>query len=401
MKTPSSLAVSLLLVPALVAAQPWGADLNRAVLDTRSGNGGFRFQKVNLKDDDEEMINLVEKTAPAVVMIIAKGKPGTAAPARPNGGLEEQGLEDFLEKFFRMPKQAPTPNAPEKPQDAPAPTAPKAAPVPTSSGSGVIVNPSGRRLIVTNAHVVEAAGAGGTVELQFHDGSKGSGKVLGYNEKYDLALVEPESFCKTCGTLKLANSGGVRVGQVAIAIGSPFGLDQTVTIGHVSYLGRDIGAGGVVADFIQTDASINPGNSGGALVNRLHELVGINTAIYSRTGSSAGIGFATPSNHVAALIDRFAKTGVISPSRIGAPIMSGPNGGAVSLNADPDAGSPAAKAGLKKDDVILQIDGETPKSSADMVRIITNKVPAKPVTLKIQRGSETLDVTVTVESLHP
>ena len=427
MKTRSLLAVSMVLIPALAAAQPWSAGLNDAVLRS-TDKSDFHFQKINLREDDQDMIRLVAKTAPAVVMIIAKGKP---EPIEEDNSVEGQGFEDFLNQLLkkRVPQEGQPQEAPQQAQpqaegtapEAPAPAAPAPKPkpkthAPTSDGSGVIISYGGRRLIVTNAHVVEMAGSHGRVDLVFHDGSKGAGTVLGLNEKYDLAFVQPDSLCKTCRTMAIGDSDAVKRGQVSIAIGSPFALSQTVTVGHISFLGRDIQAGGVVDDFIQTDASINPGNSGGALVDRLGRLIGINTAIFSKTGTSAGIGFATPSKYILHVLARFAQTGVISPSRMGLVVgripelddngeakmnaAGQPIAGPLSVQQEPQANTPAAAAGFKKGDEIVSVDGRKVDSAQQFVKVITDKVPGQKVVVVVRRGEQTLTIASDVAAMH-
>ncbi len=423
MKTLSSLLASLLLIPTFSAAQPWSAELTDAVL--RPGDP-LHFQKVNLREDDRDMIRLVAKTAPAVVMIIAKGKPEPVEEE--DNGLESQGLEDFLNQLLKKrPEQQGAPEAEQQPPAAQpqadgnqAETAPKAPKkprtrTPTSDGSGVIISYGGHKLIVTNNHVVEIVGSHGRVDLVFHDGSKGTGTVLGRNEKYDLAFIEPDNLCSTCRTMPIGDSSKVKRGQISIAIGSPFALNQTVTVGHISFLGRDIDAGGVVQDFIQTDASINPGNSGGALVDRNGRLIGINTAIFSKTGTSAGIGFATPSNYIPHVLNRFLRTKVISPSRmglvVGRKVQTDENGEPKRVNDEPvlgplivaeapKDGTPAAVAGFQKGDQVLSVDGRSVTNPSDFVRIITDKVPGEKAVVVVRRGDQTLTIASDVVSMH-
>lgn len=168
-----------------------------------------------------------------------------------------------------------------------------------SSGSGFVV--AGDRVIVTNAHVASGAGLGGWVELRLGDGTARRGRVVAFDPSHDLAVIAPQDEIDVPGLL-LGDSGTVEVGQTVLAFGSPFGLEGTLTQGIVSAR-RDLAAvGGQVRGVIQTDAPINPGNSGGPLVNRRGEVIGVNTAIMSRSGGSNGIGFAVPVNYVRELL---------------------------------------------------------------------------------------------------
>ncbi|MEE9347910.1 MAG: DegQ family serine endoprotease [Robiginitomaculum sp.] len=239
----------------------------------------------------------------------------------------------------------------------------------SSAGSGVIID-AGKGYILTNHHVVDGADE---VKVTLKDSRTVTAKIIGSDSKTDIALLQIEAGGLTA--LKLADSDDSRVGDYVIAIGNPFGLGQTVTSGIISALGRSgINRDGY-EDFIQTDASINPGNSGGALINSKGELIGINTAIISRSGSSAGIGFAVPSNMASQVIDQLSRYGEVHRGRIGVGIqdLTADLREALSITAEHGAlvrqveeGSPADKAGLEIGDVIIRFNEEHIASSRDI-----------------------------------
>jgi Do/DeqQ family serine protease len=231
-----------------------------------------------------------------------------------------------------------------------------------SLGSGVIVDPRG--IIVTNSHVVHGADE---IHIALNGGRQYPVKVLLDDSKSDLAVLEMQSTNgKSFPALPFADSDGVQVGDLVLAIGNPFGVGQTVTSGIVSALARSGVETGNFDYFIQTDAAINPGNSGGALVDLNGQLVGINTAIFTRSGGSVGIGFAIPANMARAVAEAGEKGGPIVRPWFGARLQEVTSDIADSLNIDPPHGalitevapdSPAAKAGLKSGDAIIRIDG--------------------------------------------
>ncbi len=264
-----------------------------------------------------------------------------------------------------------------------------------SLGSGVIVDPSG--LIVTNYHVI---GNADDVKVATSDGREFKSKILLKDQSLDLAVLKIDS-PKPFPTIPIGDSDALEVGDLVLAIGDPFGVGQTTTSGIVSALARtNIG----VSDygyFIQTDAAINPGNSGGALIDMAGELVGINSAIYSRSGGSIGIGFAIPSNMVRAFVDA-AKSGAdhFEPPYLGADFedvtqqiadalgMDRPTGALVSSVA-PD--SPAAKAGIKAGDVVLAIDGEEVAAPGALEYRIATQPIGTEVKLTLLRAGKQAD----------
>ncbi|MBI2202864.1 MAG: DegQ family serine endoprotease [Candidatus Rokubacteria bacterium] len=251
-------------------------------------------------------------------------------------------------------------------------------------GSGVIIDPTG--IALTNAHVIEGAKE---VEVVTVAGDKHKAKVVGLDKKTDLAVLRLES-AKTFPFLPLGDSDAVQVGDWVIAVGSPFGLQATVTSGIVSAKARHIGAG-PYDDFLQTDAAINPGNSGGPLVNMRGEVVGINTAIVS---GGSGIGFAIPSNMAKQVSAQLIATGTVTRGWLGVslqPLTSdlatsfGVADGKGVLVAEVQPRSPAAKAGLESGDVIIGFNGKKVESAADLARAVGFARPGEEVRLTVWR----------------
>jgi Do/DeqQ family serine protease len=230
-----------------------------------------------------------------------------------------------------------------------------------AKGSGVIVTASGR--ILTNAHVVKDAD---DITVTLHDGNDYEAKVVGIDPKVDLAVLQLKGTLPTLKPVTFGDSSALRLGEVVLAIGDPFGVGKSVTMGIVSAKGR--GGMGIeeYEDFIQTDAAINPGNSGGALVNLRGELVGINTAIASRSGGYAGIGFAIPTNMARPVMEMLIRDGKVSRGYLGVNIGTatpqiakqerlGTQHGALVAGVDPNG--PAARAGLTEGDVVVALNG--------------------------------------------
>jgi serine protease Do len=263
-------------------------------------------------------------------------------------------------------------------------------------GSGVIIDPSG--VAVTNAHVVDKASRIDVVTL---DGARHTAKVLGVDTKTDLAVLQLDGGSSHFPSLPLGNSEETQVGDWVVAVGSPFGLQATVTSGIVSAKARQIGAG-PYDEFLQTDAAINPGNSGGPLVNMRGEVVGINTAIV-RGGS--GIGFAIPSNLVKRITAELRTTGTVNRGWLGVSIQPltpelatsfGLKGKKGALVSDVVAESPAAKAGLKPGDVVTRFNDEKVDGPSDLGRAVALAKPGQAGKLTVWReGAErTVDVTL-------
>jgi Do/DeqQ family serine protease len=229
-----------------------------------------------------------------------------------------------------------------------------------SMGSGVVVSADGR--VLTNAHVINGAD---TITVTLHDGSDHKARVIGTDPKADLAVLQLEGKLPALRPLPFGDSAKLRLGEVVLAVGNPFGVGQAVTMGIVSATGRAFNVA-QYEDFIQTDAAINPGNSGGALVNLRGELIGINTAILSRSGGYQGIGFAIPSNMARSIADMLVKDGRVSRGFLGvhiaplgddiaAKLKATPRSGVLIAQVDPSG--PAAKAGLTDNTIVTAIDG--------------------------------------------
>ncbi|HXA63809.1 MAG TPA: DegQ family serine endoprotease [Bryobacteraceae bacterium] len=321
---------------------------------------------------------MVKKAMPAVVNI------SSSKVVKEQGGSGNGMFDDpFFRQFFggRMPQQ----QQPRSQRE-------------TSLGSGVVVSPDG--YILTNNHVVEGAT---DVKVSFANKEEYPAKVVGADKYSDVAVLKIDKRGLT--TLPFADSAHAEVGDVVLAIGEPFGLGQTVTMGIISAKGR--GGLGIerFEDFIQTDAAINRGNSGGALIDTKGELVGINTAILSgETGGNQGIGFAIPANMARNIMDQILKKGKVSRGYMGilpqelTPDMAkafGMTGHGVAV-AEVTANSPALKAGMKVGDVITAING-SPVEDVNSFRLaVAGFAPGTTVHLKVARNGQNLDIPVTL-----
>jgi serine protease Do len=357
-----------------------------------------------------DFADLVEKFGPAVVNINTQTR---SAPRQQIPGLSE---DDPFYEFFRrfMPDGQPRGNTPRgertpraQPGQPSQPTPPGQPPTPRGPlrpfglGSGFIVSPDG--YIVTNAHVVENAEE---ILVRLTDKRELKARVIGADPRSDVAVIKVEG--TNLPTVKIGDTKKLRVGEWVIAIGSPFGFANTVTAGIISATSRENLSGDPNLDavpFIQTDVAVNPGNSGGPLLNMRGEVIGINSQIFSRTGSFAGISFAIPIDYAFNIADQLMKTGKVTRGRIGVGIqnvnkdladslgLARAQGAAVSNVED---GSPAAKAGLEVGDVILKIDGRPVEGSADLSRTIRALKPGSKVTLNVWRSGKARDHVVTI-----
>jgi serine protease Do len=268
-------------------------------------------------------------------------------------------------------------------------------------GSGVIVDPAG--YILTNEHVVRDASE---VRVYLNDDREFSAEIVGTDPKTDIAVLRIDAEGLT--PLPVGDSRSVEVGDFALAIGSPFGLNHTVTMGIVSARGRgDLGIEDY-EDFIQTDAAINPGNSGGALINVRGELIGINTAIMSRAGGNQGVGFAVPSRMAMAVMDQIVSRGRVVRGWLGVtiqevtPAMAGYFGlpdASGALIGDVVPGSPASRAGLASGDVIVALEGEPVPDSRTLRLNVSMTEPGSEVTLGVYRDGDELEIPVTLGEL--
>src|SRR5271169_5900843 len=271
-----------------------------------------------------------------------------------------------------------------------------------SLGSGVIVDPKG--YIVTNRHVVEKADR---IRVRFEDDPPGvqhDAKVIGTDDETDLAVIKVDVE-RALPAAKMGNSDSMQVGDWVLAVGSPFGLSETVTAGIVSAKGRDIVPLRQFQTFIQTDAAINPGNSGGPLVNMNGEVIGINTAILSETNAYAGVGFSLPSNTVAQVYNQLigpehrvarGSIGIMFDAVENPAIMRVYGSGTGVTVSSVVAGSPADQAGLKVGDTITTVDGKKVSKGAELVADIASRKPGSKVTLSFLRNGKTQEASVTI-----
>jgi len=281
------------------------------------------------------------------------------------------------------------------------------------SGSGIVLSQDGK--ILTNNHVVALAGNSGSLEVSFNDGSHAKAKVLGTDPLTDTAVIQAEGV-NNLTPATIGHSSSLEVGQGVVAIGSPFGLDATVTSGIVSALDRPVNVGQVsqgnstVYPAIQTDAAINPGNSGGPLVNLSGEVVGIDAAIQTATNGSTqgepgsiGLGFAIPIDEVLPIVQQMIKGETPTHARLGIGVENAATGAGAQIAdgakiSQVNNGSAASNAGLKAGDVITKIDDHAITSSDGLVAIVRSYRPGDKVTVTYQRGGDTHTVSVTLDS---
>ncbi len=268
-------------------------------------------------------------------------------------------------------------------------------------GSGVIVTDDG--YILTNNHVVKDAD---DIKVVLYDDREFKGKVIGADPKSDLAVVKID--VKGLPAIKIGNSDNMKVGEVVIAIGNPFALSHTITMGIVSAVGRSNVGIADYEDFIQTDAAINPGNSGGALVNTDGELIGINTAIFSKSGGYMGIGFAIPSSMAKSVMDSIIKHGRVIRGWLGVSIQNMTPDLAEQFDLKKEKGSlvsdvvedsPAEKAGFKRGDLIIEYDGKNVNDSTALRNMVAGTLPDTTVKVKIIRKGKEKTLTVTIGKL--
>jgi serine protease DegQ len=268
----------------------------------------------------------------------------------------------------------------------------------SSLGSGVLVSSEG--YVLTNHHVIESADE---IEVLLSDGRRTSAKVVGSDPETDLAVVKVD--LKGLPSIVFGRPENARVGDVVLAIGNPFGVGQTVTMGIVSALGRSHLGINTFENFIQTDAAINPGNSGGALVDAQGNLLGVNTAIYSRTGGSLGIGFAIPANMAKTIMEQIIATGGVTRGWIGVEIQEitpeladsfklPKNQGAIIAGVM--KGGPADKGGMKPGDVLMEVNAKPVTDSASMLNLIAQLAPGSSAKMKIQREGKPQEISIAI-----
>ncbi len=271
----------------------------------------------------------------------------------------------------------------------------------TSLGSGVIISDDG--YILTNHHVIQGASE---VILSLNDTRQTRAKIVGTDAATDLAVLKVN--LENLTPIQLGNSEALRVGDQILAIGNPFGIGQTVTAGIVSAKGRDSIGLNIYENFIQTDAAINPGNSGGALVDLSGKLVGISSAIYSSTGGSQGIGFATPINDAIDIMESIIKNGTVIRGYLGIQVQQNNEQLAQALNLPSDRGllvtsitplGPAEKAGIQAGDIILAIETQTNLSAHTAQKLVSQLTPGERVSIKGLRGKQSYITKAVVDRL--
>ncbi len=268
----------------------------------------------------------------------------------------------------------------------------------SSLGSGVIVSSNG--YILTNHHVVEAADE---VEVALVDGRKTKASIIGSDPETDLAVLKVK--LEDLPAITFGQSQQVKVGDVVLAVGNPFGVGQSVTMGIVGALSRSQVGINTFEDFIQTDAAINPGNSGGALTDTSGNLIGINTAIYSRTGGSLGIGFAIPIHAAKQIMEQIIQSGGVVRGWLGVSMQDMTEELAESFNLDHSVGTliasvlregPADKAGIKPGDILIAVNGKSVKNSSEMLNLVAALPPGETVTVTVIRNKQEKSIPVKV-----
>ena len=336
-----------------------------------------------------DFADLVERASPAVVNIRTTEK---VMVQQSQGGIP--GMPEDQAEFFRRFFGIPMPGVPNTPKQAqPNPGKPQEAD--RGVGSGFIIESNG--LILTNAHVVEGAT---TIYVTLTDKREFKAKLLGMDKRTDVAVVKIEA--RDLPRLPLGDSSKVRVGEWVLAIGSPFGLENTVTAGIVSAKSRDTGD---YLPFIQTDVAVNPGNSGGPLLNTAGQAIGINSQIFSRSGGYMGISFAIPIDEAMRVAEQLRTNGKMTRGRIGVALGEmtkevaeslglGKPRGAYVRNVEP--GGPAALGGIESGDVILSFNGREINKSTDLPRVVGDTKPGSTATVQVWRKGGTRDLSVTV-----
>ena len=333
-----------------------------------------------------DFTDLVEQVGPSVVNIRTTEK----SLGRAGGAAMDEEMADFFRRFG-----VPIPNMPrqQRPQQQPEDQ-------PRGVGSGFILTPDG--LVMTNAHVVEGADE---VIVTLTDKREFKAKIVGSDKRTDVALVKIDA--TGLPAVKVGDVSRLKAGEWVMAIGSPFGLENTVTAGIVSAKQRDTGD---YLPFIQTDVAINPGNSGGPLINMRGEVVGINSQIYSRSGGFMGISFAIPIDEAMRVSDQLRTAGRVTRGRIGVQIGPVTKDVAESLGLGKaqgalvtgvESGSPAEKAGVEAGDIITKFEGKPIEKVADLPRLVGNAKPGSKSSLTVFRRGQSKDLAVTIAEIEP
>jgi serine protease Do len=346
-----------------------------------------------------DFADLVEHTAPAVVNIRTSARMSNAMQGQQMPGPELDENDPFYDFFHRFFPQQPGPGQ----RQNPSPRVPHGGggdrEVPHGVGSGFLISAEG--YLLTNNHVVEGSDE---ITVTLQDKREFKGKLIGSDPRSDVAVVKIEG--TDLPTLKIGDPAKLRVGEWVIAIGSPFNLENTVTAGIVSAKSRDTGE---LLPFIQTDAAVNPGNSGGPLINERGEVVGINSQIFTTSGSYAGISFAIPIDEAMKIAKLLRTQGKVVRGKIGVLIgevsaevasaigMPKASGAAVS---SVEADGPAEKAGIQPGDVIIKYDGKAVESSRDLRRVVAATIPGTKVSATVWRDGAAKDLTLTVGEMR-
>lgn len=261
----------------------------------------------------------------------------------------------------------------------------------TSTGSGFVIDRSGR--VVTNEHVVSGAE---NVSVRFSNGEEADARVVGTDPSTDVALLELDGLPDGVEALRLGSSSSLEIGEPVIAIGSPFGLEGTVTAGIVSALGRELEApnGFAIDGAVQTDAALNRGNSGGPLIDADGAVVGMNSQIASESGSNSGIGYAVPVETIRSVVEQLEEDGTVEHAYLGVTLGDAQDGGAAI--GDVKDGAPADEAGLEPGDVVVRAAGETVEDGADLRGAVSAREPGEELELTVRRDGETRTFTVTL-----
>lgn len=346
-----------------------------------------------------DFTDLVERTGPAVVNIRTTEK-AKSPQGGPGASAEDEEMQEFFKRFFGVPvPRQPQPNVPNTPRGR-KPVPQSEEEVPRGVGSGFILSADG--YVLTNAHVVDGADE---VYVTLTDKREFKAKIIGADKRSDVALVKIEG--SNLPRLAIGDSNKIRVGEWVIAIGSPFGLDNTVTAGIVSAKARDTGD---YLPLIQTDVAVNPGNSGGPLINMRGEVIGINSQIYSRSGGYMGISFAVPIDEAIRVSDQLKATGRVTRGRIGVQIGEVTKDVAESLGLAKAQGAlvsrvepagPAEKGGVEPGDIILKFNGVPIEKSSDLPRMVGNIKPGTKSVVTVWRKGSSRDLTLTVTELEP
>lgn len=384
--------LSLSIAASTLVALPTYAQNNGAAANTAPANAAPVSPAPAVRGYPD-FADLVEKANPAVVNIRTTEK----VNVRQSGGIPGMpGLDDeqaeFFRRFFGIPLPTPKQQQPNR--------KPQQEEQNRGVGSGFVIESNG--YILTNAHVVEGAT---TIYVTLPDKREFKAKLIGADKRTDVALVKIEA--TGLPRLPIGDSSRVRVGEWVLAIGSPFGLENTVTAGIVSAKSRDTGD---YLPFIQTDVAVNPGNSGGPLLNTRGEVVGINSQIFSRSGGYMGISFAIPMDEAMRISNQLRSTGKVSRGRIGVAIAEvskevaeslGLNKARGALVRNVDLGAPADKAGLEPGDIILTFNERPIEKSSDLPRIVGDTRPGSKVSLMVWRKGAQKELSITVADMEP